>query len=177
MGDSTVPITAGSGTNISTRTNASGEHLQVVMLGRDGHDGVLDPAALGDSDANPTTLLLGAAPMAFTGATWQRRRVADIIKSADLAAGTTETTIWTPATGKRFRLLGLIISIGSTGALLTFRDNTGGSIILQLRLPGNTTSGWLNLGQGILSGAANNVLTVTRSASTTLSAILAGCEE
>jgi hypothetical protein len=36
MADSSVAITAGSGTTIDTRTNASGEHRQVVVLGDDG---------------------------------------------------------------------------------------------------------------------------------------------
>lgn len=31
MADSSVPITAGSGTNISTRTNTAGEHIQDVQ--------------------------------------------------------------------------------------------------------------------------------------------------
>jgi hypothetical protein len=177
MADSTVPITAGSGTNISTRTNASGEHLQVVMLGRDGNDGVLDPAALADALSNPTTLVFGALAHLWNGATWDRQRKATTFKVFDLAAGTAETTIWTPTTGKKFRLMGLQCRIGSTAAKLTFKDGTGGATILILDMPGNTFLQPLLLGQGILSATADNALTVTRSGSTTLTGLAWGCEE
>ena len=33
MPDSNIPITAGSGTNVDTRTMADGEHRQVVVIG------------------------------------------------------------------------------------------------------------------------------------------------
>src|SRR5262245_48769252 len=38
----------------------------------------------------------------FNGATWDRERVVKVVKSVSLGAGTTETTIWTPASGKKF---------------------------------------------------------------------------
>lgn len=46
MADSSVPITAGSGTNIDTRTATNGDHRQVVVLGNDG-DNVAGVAAGG----------------------------------------------------------------------------------------------------------------------------------
>ncbi len=48
MADSAIPITAGAGTNVDTRTNAAGEHRQVVVLGGDGDPvcSVTDPAAI-----------------------------------------------------------------------------------------------------------------------------------
>ncbi len=48
MADSAIPITAGAGTAVDTRTNAGGEHRQVVVLGGDGDPvcSVVDPAAI-----------------------------------------------------------------------------------------------------------------------------------
>ena len=176
MSDSSVSITSGSGTAISTRTNASGEHLQVVMLGRDGNDGVLDPAALGDAVANPTTLLFGAAPLVWDGAQFVRQRAPVVFKTLDLGAGTAETTIWTPGGGKRFRWLGGVIFPGGN-AKLTFRDGSGGSVILVMGGASNTPQA-LDLGAlGILSAAANNALTVTRGTSATLAGTVWGTEE
>lgn len=181
MGDSNVPITAGSGTNISTRTNASGEHLQVVMLGRDGNDGVLDPAALADALANPTTLTLGALGLVYapSGGTaqWDRLRTPNVFKTVSLSSGTAETTIWTPASGRKFRLMGFWFKVGSTAAVLTFKDGSGGATIFVGGATGNDNTGAVNLGNGILSAAANNVLTVTRSGSTTLDGTVWGVEE
>lgn len=47
MADSSVAITAGSGTSISTRTNATGEHIQVMTLGIDGSDSIVGITADG----------------------------------------------------------------------------------------------------------------------------------
>lgn len=38
MSQSSIPITEGSTTAIATRLNASGQHMQVVVLGNDGSD-------------------------------------------------------------------------------------------------------------------------------------------
>ena len=43
----------------------------------------------------------------FNGATWDRLRVQSKMTAVSLGAGTTETTIWDPAGGKKFRLMGL----------------------------------------------------------------------
>lgn len=84
------------------------------------------------------------------------------------AAG--ETTIWTPAAGLRFRLLGYTISVCGTLAALgvetiDFLDGTGGAIIAShLAAVGATVSGdsqiSAQLGNGILSAVADNELVV-----------------
>ncbi len=57
MADSAIAITAGSGTNVDTRTNAGGEHRQVVVLGGDGDPvcSVVDPAAIPNALNAPPT--------------------------------------------------------------------------------------------------------------------------
>lgn len=114
---------------------------------------------------------------AFNGNGFDRVRVANVFKVVSLSAGTTETTIWTPTSGKKFRLMGFILT-SDTSSLLTFKDNTAGTTIFVTRGAANTpitTPG--NMGNGVLSAAANNVLTVTRGTSSTLEGVVFGVEE
>jgi hypothetical protein len=114
----------------------------------------------------------------YNGATWDRQRTPKVFKVVALGAGTTETTIWTPTSGKKFRLMGLVLSVGAASTL-TFKDNTAGTTIFAARgaadapivIPASA------LGNGILSAAANNVLTVTRGTSATLDGVVFGTEE
>ncbi|MCC6629654.1 MAG: hypothetical protein IT340_19930 [Chloroflexi bacterium] len=175
-----VNVNSGSGITVATDDIGSGVHAQKVKIldGADAATGSLfpSPAALGDAVSNPTTPLLGAAQMVWDGVQWVRMRAAVVFKTIDLGSGTTETTIWTPASGKKFRWLGGVLVTGG-GTALTFKDGSGGSDIFKTRLAaaGDQT---LALGPlGILSGAANNVLTVTRGTNTTLIGTVWGTEE
>jgi hypothetical protein len=114
----------------------------------------------------------------FNGTTWDRVRTPNVFKTVSLGAGTTETTIWTPTSGKKFRLMGFILTPGAA-TTLTFKDNTAGTTIFVTR--GTTDVAIIvpavALGNGILSGAADRVLTVTRGTSSTLDGVLIGTEE
>jgi HAMP domain-containing protein len=114
-------------------------------------------------------------PSAFNGATWDRLRTPTVFKVVALGAGTTETTIWTPTTGKRFRLMGYHLTTGAASTL-TFKDNTAGTTIFASR-GGTDVPQRVELGNGILSGAINRVLTVTRGTSATLDGVVWGTEE
>lgn len=179
-----VAITAGAGTTIAT-DDVGGAHYQKVKLydAGDGASGLLlpSPAALADALANPTTTLIGALGLVYapSGGTaqWERLRTPNVFKTVSLSSGTAETTIWTPGSGRKFRLMGFWFKVGSTAAVLTFKDGSGGATIFVGAATGNDNTGAVNLGNGILSGAANNVLTVTRSGSTALDGTVWGCEE
>lgn len=106
---------------------------------------------------------------------WERVRGLKRFTPVALGAATAEATIWTPTTGKKFRLMWLVLT-ASAQTVLTFKDNTAGTTILTVELAANTPH-VLNLANGILSAAANNVLTVTRGTSATLNGTLAGTEE
>lgn len=111
----------------------------------------------------------------YNGATWDRARTPTVFKVVALSAATAETTIWTPATGKKFRLMGFILTPGAASTL-TFKDNTGGTTVFAAR--GTTDQPVVvNIGNGILSGAVNRVLTVTRGTSATLDGVVFGTEE
>ena len=85
----------------------------------------------------------------------------NIFKTTNAISVASETTIWTPGSGKRFRLMGGLLSItGAVGNIL-FKDGTGGSTVFLLPNILLSTPISFGLGEGILSGTANNVLTVT----------------
>jgi hypothetical protein len=116
------------------------------------------------------------AALAYNGTTFDIPRVVKVVKAVALTAGTTETTIWTPASGKKFRLLRLVLTV-SAQSILTFKDNTAGSTILVLEPAANVPLS-IDLGSlGIFSATADNVLTVTRATSATLQGFVAGTEE
>lgn len=118
----------------------------------------------------------GQMPAVFNGATMDLARTPNVFKPVAQTAATAETTIWTPASGKKFRLQRLTLT-ASAQTVLTFKDNTAGTTILVLELAANTPL-TIDLGAiGILSGAADRVLTVTRATSATLNGFLAGTEE
>jgi hypothetical protein len=124
--------------------------------------------------------LLGATGFAYAlnGATWDRLRHANVFKVVALAAGTAETTIWTPTAGKKFRLMGFILTCGTAGSTLTFKDNTAGTTIMAAR-GGTDVPVYMSppSSNGLLSAAANNPLTVTRGTSCTLDGVVYGTEE
>ena len=91
---------------------------------------------------------------------------------------TSETTIWTPAAGKKFRLMGYVITQTATTGDITVRDNTAGTTILVI--PAHTLGVVQvspNLGNGKLSAATNNVLTMQGASGETISGYVFGTEE
>lgn len=89
---------------------------------------------------------------------------------------TTETTIWTPAAGKRFTLLGLVITQGVATGNVTLKDNTAGTTILVVPAATVGVPQNLPLGAGITSAAANNLLTATGASTETISGYVYGYE-
>lgn len=119
-----------------------------------------------------------AENMLFNGSGFDRQRTPAVFKSLSAALVTAETTIWTPAAGKKFRLMGYAIAQGTVTGAVTLRDNTAGPTILVI--PQNTVgvaSIAPPLGNGILSAAANNVLTAQGASTETITGFVFGTEE
>ena len=106
----------------------------------------------------------------FNGTTWDRTRVGTKLTAVSLGAGTAETTILTPTSGKRFRWTKALLTAGA-GTLWTFKDNTAGTTIFTITVGTNTPIS-IDLGNGFESGAINRVLTITRGTSGTLDGYL-----
>jgi hypothetical protein len=100
-------------------------------------------------------------------------------KWGDVSAVTISTiaTVLTPSTGKKFRLLGGYISMSANASVL-FEDNAALSTA-KFRTPlllANTPF-YFDLGKGMLSAAANNVLKATSSAAGAITGTLFYSEE
>ncbi len=108
---------------------------------------------------------------------WDRVRTPNIYKVLASTAIGSEVTVWTPTTGRKFRLMGMILS-SSAAVSIIFKDNTSGTTILQIPKLLVDTPIVISLdGNGILSAAANNVLTATSSGAANLIATFYGTEE
>lgn len=79
-----------------------------------------------------------------------------------------ETTVYTPPAGKKFRLMGYHLAASVAGNVV-LRDNTAGTIIAVIPSAAGGSGTFVDLHNGILSAAANNVLTAQGPALDTLS--------
>jgi hypothetical protein len=162
----------------ATRTADTGAEIRAVELWND-YGGVpvrQQAQPPGDNDAwTLAGLPVNARLQALTGLNFDRLRAAGTFKPVQLASGTAETAVWTPAAGRKFRLLRLVLT-ASAQTVLSFKDGTGGTLVAVVELPANQCVS-VDLSNGILSAAANNILTVTRSVAATLNGTLMGAEE
>ena len=140
--------------------------------------GTVAPAALADALANPTTVGLQALLGVFNGATWDRQRTPNVFKTVSATVITSETTVWTPTSGKKFRLMGAVLTQGVATGAITLKDGTGLSTILIIPAHTIAVAFATSLGgNGILSGAADRVLTATGASTETITGFFYGTEE
>lgn len=140
----------------------------------------LGNAAQGDIASGST--LLGTVPYLFDTAQsniYQRKRNVSVFKTVT-ATSSVGTNIWQPASGKKFRLMRYMIQATNDAATagggdvdVVLKDNTTGlAAAFSFYAPstasttagGGATSGWVDLGNGILSTTADNPLVVGLSA-------------
>lgn len=105
----------------------------------------------------------------YNGATWDRVRVGKVYKYIEYLnlANATGTTVWTPASGKKFRLMGVMIGLGATNGLVHLRDGVGGSAFFTAR-DANAASIHFSFGNGYLSGVADRALEVYNATGSTI---------
>lgn len=135
-------------------------------------------AAIADATANPTTGAFAVYLMGYNGATWDRMRVQAFRVDVSTVAIGSIATVWTPATGKKFRLIGGSISVSAAVSVL-FEDNSAGAGNFIWRTPKllADTPYDFDLGNGKLSATINNVLKATGSGAANLIGTLYGVEE
>ncbi len=128
-------------------------------------------------NANNYVMLDTFSPL-YNGAGWDRPRTPIVFKNLSAVVITAETTIWTPAGGKKFRLMGYALAQGVASGAVVLKDNTAGTTIFTIP---QHTIGVAQvsppMGNGILSAAANNVLTATGIATETITGVVFGTEE
>jgi hypothetical protein len=123
----------------------------------------------------------GCITSVWNGQAYSRNRSPGKFVSLNAVSVAAETTIWTPAAGRKFRLMGYnLTALGAAGNVV-LKDNTAGAslpIVLPFGAIGaNLSSQYPGMGNGIVSATANNVLTATGAASQTLSGYVFGTEE
>jgi hypothetical protein len=151
-------------------------------------------SATGTTGYTAVTNVLNAIPQFYNGSAMDAQRAITTRKSANTQASG-NTAVWTPTTGKKFRIMRLMILLTgqatqtSSGTLtVSFQDNTtdlGISVpiyvpALALNALGDAAPIWIDLGNGALSATANSVLNVNLSAALTagvVAVIALGMEE
>src|SRR6267142_3948583 len=60
----------------------------------------------------------------WNGASWERQRAVNVFKNVNALVITSESTVWTPTSGKKFRLMGMCLTQGVVTGTVTLKDNT-----------------------------------------------------
>lgn len=114
----------------------------------------------------------------LNGVSWDRVRTPLVFKPLTAVSIATEATIWSPAAGTKFRIMGFLLTSGVVGGNVILKDNTAGTTILVIPFGAAAVPIFSSdMGNGILSATANNVLTATGTATQTLSGYVFGTEE
>lgn len=134
-------------TSLYTGVNSSTNHLF------DGTNWVRQRSSSVVGDANAGTYMSSTGMMGYNGTAFDRVRVPNVWKyaSSGALAATTGTFIWTPAAGKKFRLMGVTFQASVSQAY--FLRDAGNTF--QLLHPTATEAVTIMLGNGYLSSAAN----------------------
>jgi hypothetical protein len=141
-------------------------------------------AAASDAVANPTSLQVLDHEHRWDGAAWQRMRTPNVFKTVVAVAvtATTGTTVWDPAAGKKFRLMGYCLSSSAAASLKFYEGLTTALTTLRFQGPllaaaGIDNQGGGSLGNGILSSTVDMNLNLDVSANSTVSGSVWGTEE
>ena len=103
--------------------------------------------------------------------------VPDTFKDVNAVAAGSIVTVWTPASGKRVRFMGITISVSAACSVL-FEDNSAGAGNFVFRTPKllADTPYTFDLGNGKVLAAVDNVLKATSSAAANVTGTLYGVE-
>lgn len=113
--------------------------------------------------------------MVFKDGVHEHERTPSVFKAVNVTLGAGDSAIWTPAAGKKFRLMGWSLSSNVSGAALNIKD--GSTVIIVLTTSTTTPSISPHIGNGYLSTAANNALNVQHAAATVVWGVVFGTEE
>lgn len=143
-------------------------------------DGLESTFSAGNADnsaSGSTGLLVYSDPFKFNGTGWDRDRTPIVFKNGS-ATASGDTALWTPAASKKFRLMRYRIMLTGDATLavagiltVTLRDATTGLAFTHAfyvpsaaaNVFGGVQIDWIDLGNGYLSAAANNVLNINLS--------------
>jgi len=130
-------------------------------------------------DAAPGANIVLESVALYNGATFDRQRTPNIFKpqNAVAIAATPGTAIWTPAVGKKFRLMRVVLTSSVAGNLV-LTDASGGTVIAVIPVTAAGAGVPFDFGNGYFSSAVNNALFAFNSGgAATISGTLVGTEE
>lgn len=135
--------------------------LRTTLYSSSGAEPNIGNTLASDNTTLANGLVSNAVQWAYNGAAFDKVRVGKVYKYIEFLnlANATATTVWTPASGKKFRLMGVSISVSGTNAAVHLRDGAGGTVFHTARASGTDTKDFY-FGNGYLSTAANNVLEI-----------------
>jgi hypothetical protein len=166
----TILPASGVGTVLVATDDINGVHHQLVKL----EYGPLDQATLvTTSSPLPVGGLVVVGTDASGNLQFDYPRRAAVFKSFDFVAGTGTVNVWTPASGKRFRLLQAVVTT-DVACTLSFQDQ-GTTFAVARTAAGQPLV--LSFGNGYLSTAVNRLLQIQRGTSATLTGTVMGVEE
>jgi hypothetical protein len=119
--------------------------------------------------------LAASAAMAWNGTTWERVRIAKAFVPLSAVAVNPEAGVWTPATGRRVRLMGFDL-MGSVAGEYAFRSGPAGTVVYRTVLAEGVPRD-VDLGNGIALAAINTALTIEGPEAATVTGTLRGTEE
>jgi hypothetical protein len=129
-------------------------------------------------EAGGTTKALAVGSDGTLQAADPNQRQPAVFMSFSALSIASEADVWVPATGKKFRLLGFVITQNTAAGDIALKDGTAGTTILTVpATPIGQPLPFSLGGIGILSAAANNHLTATGVATETISGFVYGTEE
>jgi len=158
---------------LATTLLARNERAFLYVLAGTTWSRVTNIAALDALGASQRGIPVMTLPEIYNGATFDRLRTPNVFKTADASAAG-NTTVWTPAAGKKFRLMKLLLSIDGTATLavagselITFNDSgtaigVGFRVALAAAAVTSDTDVVIpyDMGNGYLSSAADNLLQI-----------------
>ena len=129
-------------------------------------------------DAMPPQNIVAECGVEWNGASFDRMRTPGVWKTVAAVAVTagTPVAIWTPAGGKKFRVMGFALSSSVAGSII-LKDNTAEWIRTPLLLASTPFQTPPNMDNGFQSVLANNALFADVTASGTISGFVFGTEE
>ena len=146
---------------------------------------VPDGATVADAIAAPVSTTVGALASVYSGATFDFERTPKVFKTAT-ASSSGNTSVWTPTSGKKFRLMGLDFQLSEnstlgSGAVINIQFQDGTNPIGPVFSPfipatpitgiGAEVTSMYSLGNGILSALANNTLNINLSSALTAGSV------
>lgn len=199
--DSGNPVKVGAKYNSTQPTFTDGQRgdlqigskgsLRVELFGSGSTNSATVSTTTTDGNSTGVGVLFNATyPYSYNGSSWDRVRSPSKFFTAT-ATASGDTALWTPTAGKKFRLMRYMIQATADVAVaagaevdVVLRDATTGlaasisfyaPAVSVTSNPGSTGGQWVDLGNGILSATANNVLNINLSATLTSGKVRVVC--